>query len=60
MQDLVNNNWIILDPLGNIYEIYANVAVMTLLNCNYNYTRWVIYKSHICKSKFHVCYHFVR
>ena len=39
MQDLVNNNWIILDLLGNIYEIYANVAVMTLLNCNYNYTR---------------------
>ena len=24
MQDLGNDNWIILDPLGNVYEIYAN------------------------------------
>ena len=24
MQDLENNDWIILDPLRNIYEIYAN------------------------------------
>ena len=32
MQDLQNNNWITLDPLGNIYEIYANLAAMTLLN----------------------------
>ena len=35
MQDLENNNLIILDPLGNIYEIYANLAVMTLLNFNH-------------------------
>ena len=35
MQDLENNNLIILDPLGNIYEIYANLAVMTLLNLNH-------------------------
>ena len=34
MQDLVNNNWISLDPLGNIYEIYANLSVITLLNIN--------------------------
>ena len=34
MEDLENNNWIILDPLGNIYEIYANLNVMTLLNLN--------------------------
>ena len=32
MQDLQNNNWITLDPLGNIYEIYANLTAMTLLN----------------------------
>ena len=33
MQDLENNNWIILDsldPLGNIYEIYANLTVLNL------------------------------
>ena len=30
MQDLESNNWIILDPLGNIYEIYF----MTLDDCN--------------------------
>ena len=29
MQDLENNNWVILDPLGNIYEIYVNLTVMT-------------------------------
>ena len=34
MQDLENNNWIILDPLGNIYEIYANLTVMTLFILN--------------------------
>ena len=33
MQDL-KNSWIILDPLGTIYEIYANLTVMTLLNLN--------------------------
>ena len=32
MQDLENNNWIILDPLGNIYEIYAVVTVMATLS----------------------------
>ena len=31
MQDIENNNWIILDPLGNIYEIHANLTVMPLL-----------------------------
>ena len=30
MQDLENNNCIILDPLGNIYETCGNVTVMTL------------------------------
>ena len=36
MQDLENINWLILDPLGNIYEIYVNLTVMnTLLNLNY-------------------------
>ena len=36
MQDLENSNWIILDPLGNIYEICANLTVMTtLLNLNH-------------------------
>ena len=36
-QDLENNyyNLIILDPLGNIYDIYANPIVMTLLNLNH-------------------------
>ena len=32
MEDLENNNWIILDSLVNIYEIYANLPVMTLLS----------------------------
>ena len=27
---LENDNWIILDPLGNTYERYANLSVMTL------------------------------
>ena len=36
MQDLESNNWIILDPLGNMYEIYTNLTVMTtLLNLNH-------------------------
>ena len=35
MQDLESNDWIILDPLGNIYEIYANLTVVTLLNLNH-------------------------
>ena len=29
------NNWIILDPLGNIYEVYAKLTVMALLNLNH-------------------------
>ena len=29
MQYFENNNWIILDPLGNIYEVYANLTQMT-------------------------------
>ena len=32
MEDLQINNWIILDPLGNIYVIYANLTMITLLN----------------------------
>ena len=32
MQDLENNNWIIIDTLGNVYETYANLTVTTLLN----------------------------
>ena len=35
MQNLENNNWIILGPLGNIYEIYANLTVITLSNLNH-------------------------
>ena len=35
MQDLKNNNWIIIDPLGNIYDINANRNVMTTLS-NFN------------------------
>ena len=35
MQDLENNNSINLDPLRNIYEIYANLTVITLLNLNH-------------------------
>ena len=30
MQDLQNNNWIIIDPLENIYEISTNLTVMNL------------------------------
>ena len=32
MQDLKSNDKIILDPLGNIYEMYANLTVINLLN----------------------------
>ena len=58
MQDLENNNWIILDPLGNIYEVRANLNVMTLLILNHF---WITQAElrHICKNKFHVscsCY----
>ena len=34
MQDLENYNWVILDPLENIYEIHANLAVITFFNLN--------------------------
>ena len=34
-EDLENNNWISLDTLGNIYEIYVNLAVMTLLHLDH-------------------------
>ena len=32
MQDLENNNWIIIDPLGNIDDIHDNRNVMTTLS----------------------------
>ena len=32
MEDLENNSCIILDQVGNIYEIYGSLTVMTLLN----------------------------
>ena len=36
MHDFENNNWIVLDPLRNIHELYPNLTVMiTLLNLNY-------------------------
>ena len=35
MQGLEKNNSIILDPLGNIHEIYDNVTVMILLRVNH-------------------------
>ena len=31
MVDFENNNWTILDSLRNIYEIHANLTVMTTL-----------------------------
>ena len=45
MQDLENNNWIILDPLENIYEIYVNLNVMNL-NQKLNYVE----KAHLQKQ----------
>ena len=62
MQDLENINQIVLDPFGNIYEIYANLIVMIILNFNHF---WVIQAelylkgTLLCKSKFHVSYHFL-
>ena len=35
MEDLDENNWIILDPLGNVYEIYANLTMMILVNLDH-------------------------
>ena len=50
MQDLENNNLIILDPLRNIYEIYANLTVMTtLLNLNHF---WIIQAELCLKGPF--------
>ena len=37
MQDLENDEWIILDPLENVYEIYTNLTVTALLNVNHVY-----------------------
>ena len=45
MQVLKNNNWIILDSLGNIYEIHTNLTVMTtILNLN----RFWIIQAKLC------------
>ena len=44
MQDKENNNWIILDQLGNIYKIYANMAVATfLLSLNQSWMKQLNY-----------------
>ena len=45
MQDLENNNCIILDPLENIYEIYADLTVMTFLNLNHF---WITTQAELC------------
>ena len=34
MPDLENDFWIILDPSGNMCDIYANLAVIAFLNLN--------------------------
>ena len=49
MQDLENNNSINLDPLQNIYEIYANLTVITLLNLNHF---WIIQAELCLKGRF--------
>ena len=55
IQDLENNNQIILDPLGNIYEMCANLTVMTLLHLNHFWiTQEICLKGAFVKSKFHV------
>ena len=62
MQDLENNNWIILEPLENIYDMHANLNVITTLlkfNQFSNNISWIISTRYIYKSKFHVCYHFL-
>ena len=44
MQDKENNNWIILDQLGNIYKIYANMAVATFfLSLNQSWMKQLNY-----------------
>ena len=42
-------------------SIYVNLTVMTLLNINnlLNNRSQSMSKRYICKSKFHVCYHFL-
>ena len=41
MQNLENSNLIIIDPLGNIYDIYGNLNLMTsLLNFNLFWITW--------------------
>ena len=35
IQDLENNLWVYLDLLGDIYDIYANLTMMTFLNLNH-------------------------
>ena len=35
MEDSENSNWIILDTLGTIYNIYANMTGITFLNRNH-------------------------
>ena len=50
MQVLKNNNWIILDSLGNIYEIHTNLTVMTtILNLNHF---WIIQAKLCLKDTF--------
>ena len=45
MQDLESNNWITLDPIGNIYEIYAYLTMMTTL---LNLTPFSITRAELC------------
>ena len=49
MQDLENNNYIILDSLGSINEIYSNLTMMTLLNLNHV---WIIQAELCLKGTF--------
>ena len=35
IQGLKSNNLLLVDPLGSIYEVCANLTVMTLLNLNH-------------------------
>ena len=49
MQGLEKNNRIILDPLGNIHEIYDNVTVMILLRVNHF---WITQAELCLKSTF--------
>ena len=51
MLDLENNDWIILDPLRKIYEIYTNLIVMTLFNHNHfriAHKLKYVQKAHLC------------